>query len=49
MESNFKIKKLFVDENIRPIIQKNKNGSIIFYSSDESSIKYELTYHYFMR
>lgn len=49
MDSNIKIKKLYLDEDFKPIIQKNQNGDVIFYNSDEGAVKYELTYHYFMR
>lgn len=49
MVSNVKIKKLFVDENIKPIIQKNKDGSIILYKGNEGTIKFEIIYHYFLR
>jgi hypothetical protein len=49
MDSNGKIKKIYLDENIKPVIQKNKNGVIIEYNSNEGNVCYELTYHYFMR
>ena len=48
MEPSVKVKKLYLDENFNPIIQKNKDGVIIFYSKEgQESIK--MTYHYFMR
>lgn len=49
MESEIKIKKLFLDQNLKPVRQNNFDGTVIMYSSNEGSIKYELTYHYFMR
>ncbi len=50
MEPSVKVKKLYLDENFNPIIQKNKDGVIIFYSKEgQESIRYEMTYHYFMR
>ena len=45
MEKN-KLKKLFVDKDLNPVIQKEKNGAIILYSSNDGVPKYELTYHY---
>lgn len=45
MEKN-NLKKLFLDKNLNPVIQKEKNGAIILYSSNDGVIKYELTYHY---
>ncbi len=49
METKTCLKKLYLDKDLKPIIQKNANGVIILYSSDNKDIKYELTYHYFMR
>ena len=40
------LKKLFLDKNLNPVIQKEKNGAIILYSSNDGIAKYELTYHY---
>ena len=40
------LKKLFLDKNLNPVIQKEKNGAIILYSSNDGVPKYELTYHY---
>lgn len=48
MEPNAKIKKLYLDESFNPIIQKNKDGDIVFYSDKkQENIRYELSYHYF--
>ena len=46
METKKNFKKLFLNENLEPIIQKNSDGVIIIYSSNKEEIKYELTYHY---
>ena len=44
MEPNVKIKKLYLDENFNPIIQKNKDGDIVFYSDKkQENIRYELS------
>ena len=40
------LKKLFLDKDLNPVIQKEKNGAIILYSSNDGVAKYELTYHY---
>ena len=45
MEKN-NLKKLFLDKDLNPVIQKEKNGAIILYSSNDGVAKYELTYHY---
>ncbi len=45
MEKN-NLKKLFLDKDLNPVIQKEKNGAIILYSSNDGVPKYELTYHY---
>ena len=46
METKKNFKKLFLNENLEPIIQKNSDGVIIIYSSNKEEIRYELTYHY---
>ena len=46
METKKNFKKLFLNENLEPIIQKNSDGVIIIYSSNKEETRYELTYHY---
>ncbi len=49
MDTRTIIKKIYLDENLMPIIQLNKGGDIIYYSSNENCIRYELTYNYLAR
>ena len=46
METKKNFKKLFLNENLEPIIQNNSDGVIIIYSTNKEEIRYELTYHY---
>lgn len=46
METKKNFKKLFLNENLEPVIQKNADGVIIVYNSNKEEIRYELTYHY---
>lgn len=46
METNGRLKKLLLSEDLEPIIQKEKDGTIILYSSNKGIARYELTYHY---
>lgn len=49
MKTKISLKKLYLDKDLKPIIQKNEDGAIVLYSSNKKSIKYEITYHYLMR
>lgn len=40
------LKKLFLDKELNPVIQKEKNGTIVIYSSNAKEIRYEITFHY---
>ncbi len=49
MDQNGIIKKLYLDEDLNPIVQKNRGGDIIHYYAQKGNVKYCLTYNYFMR